>query len=72
MSTYKDYCTVEEFDETFEPLLEPETVMDGNSGEQLVSINGYHVVTRLFYIVCKQPRGTGDDSDKDMYIEAEY
>lgn len=102
MSTYKDLYTVEEFDEAFDPLWEPDdeqlwqfdsyddaiiearkfdttnpyrhiwTVVDGDSGEQLIVINGYHLVNRLFYLVCKHPWGTGEESDKDIYIEAEY
>lgn len=47
------------------------TVVDVDSGK-LCTINGYHRVNRMGYMVCKTPWGNGTDSDKDVYIEAKY
>lgn len=47
------------------------TVVEGDSCN-LCTINGWHIVNRMGYMVCKTPWGNGTDSDKDVYIEAKY
>lgn len=47
------------------------TAVDGG-GIDILLQNGYHMCNRLFYIVCETPWGDGTDTDKDVYIEAEY
>lgn len=47
------------------------TCVDGESNK-LILLNGYHLCNRLYYVVSPEPWGTGEDTDKDIYIEAEY
>jgi len=47
------------------------TRVDGDDGK-LILLNGWHAVNRLDYFVTELPWGTGEDSDKDVYIEVKY
>lgn len=47
------------------------TAVDGE-GSDIILLNGWHACNRLFYIVCETPWGSGEESDKDIYIEAQY
>lgn len=47
------------------------TVVDGDSGD-LVIINGFHFCNRVGYVLCTNPWGSGEISDRNIYIEAEY
>jgi len=46
-------------------------VVDGD-GPSCFYLNGRHVCNVMHHIVCKTPWGEGLDSDKHVYIEAEY
>lgn len=46
------------------------TVIDGD-GFTFAS-NGWHLCNRTNYLVCETPWGNGTESDKDVFIEAEY
>ena len=47
------------------------TAVDGDSGNTIL-INGFHFVNKIGYVFCQVPWGTGELSDKEIYIEAEY
>ena len=47
------------------------TMVDGDN-DTVVLINGFHIVNRLGYVLCKKPWGYGTQDDKDIYIEATW
>ena len=47
------------------------TVVDSEDGD-LIAINGWHSINRLYYIVCENHWGQGDDNDSDLYIESDF
>lgn len=46
-------------------------VVEGDKGK-LILLNGYHKVNVLHFVVCDIPWGTGENSDKKIYIESKY
>ena len=62
---------IQENNLTTKPYQHVWTVVDGDSGK-LCTINGWHYINRIGYMVCKTPWGNGTEKDKDVYIEAKY
>ena len=49
------------------------TMVDGDS-DKIILINGFHVVNRLGYVLCRKPWGFDNNTEfnKNMYIESKY